>query len=256
MEEEHRCHTVAVYAPKGEGLSLGERKQSEYEDEEQQQHACRTDETLLLAHGAEDEVGVLLGHELQLGLRAVEEAFAFESARADGYLALMNVVAGTGKVFVESEQHVDAHTLMRLHHVVQHVVGRVEEHHRTDGERQYEEVLRKARTQSVVEEIEEQRKTHTELYPRHVERNDVHVEENGYSGEHQAIADDCIGVLTVVHIVVHHACYEQLYEQQYHELAHRCRCVEEHNALVLNAHNEVEHHATPVKRMLPGIPSR
>lgn len=80
MEEEYRCHAVAVYAPKGEGLSLGKRKQSEYEDEEQQQYASRTDETLLLAHGAEDEVGVLLGHVLELGLGSVEEAFALESA--------------------------------------------------------------------------------------------------------------------------------------------------------------------------------
>ena len=68
MEKEHRGYTIAVYPAEGERLPFGKLHQSQYQRQEHQQHASRTYKALLFAHGAEDEVGVLLGHELQLGL--------------------------------------------------------------------------------------------------------------------------------------------------------------------------------------------
>ena len=115
MEEEHRCHTVAVYAPKGEGLSLGKRKQSEYKDEEQQQYACRTDEALLLAYGAEDEVGVFFGHEVVFDLRSLQEPLAEEAARADGDEGLQNVEALAERVRGRIEKRQHALTLVVVH---------------------------------------------------------------------------------------------------------------------------------------------
>ena len=123
MEKEHRGYTIAVYPAEGERLPFGELEQPEYERQEHQQYACRAYKALFFAHGAEDEVGVLLGHKLQLGLCSVEEALAFESARTDGYLTLVHIVAGSIQVFVQSEQHIDTHALVRLHHIVQYVVG-------------------------------------------------------------------------------------------------------------------------------------
>ena len=80
MEEEDTQHTVAIDAPELEGLPLGQVDKPQDEREKEQQHTCRPYKALFLAHGAEDEVGVLLGHVLELGLGSVEEAFALESA--------------------------------------------------------------------------------------------------------------------------------------------------------------------------------
>ena len=64
------------------------------EDHGQQSRARRAaDEAQLLPHHREDEVGVLLGHEAQPGLGALEQALAAELAGADGRLGLLLVVA-------------------------------------------------------------------------------------------------------------------------------------------------------------------
>ena len=39
----------------------------------------------------------------------------------------MYVISCTRKVFLQSEQHIDAHSLVRLHDIVEHVVSRIEE---------------------------------------------------------------------------------------------------------------------------------
>ena len=52
------------------------------------------DEAQLLTHGGEDEVGRLLGHVAEVGLRPVQEPGPEEPARADGVLGLGRVVDG------------------------------------------------------------------------------------------------------------------------------------------------------------------
>ena len=59
---------------------------------EKGEHGGRADEPELLAHGREDEVGLLLGHVGQVRLRAVEQARSPEAARADGGHRLVEVV--------------------------------------------------------------------------------------------------------------------------------------------------------------------
>ena len=93
MEEEDAQDGIAVDAPEGGGLALGQDNEAQDEDEEEHEYQGRSEETFLLAHGAEDEVRVLLGDVFQLGLRAVQEAFARQAARADGNLGLVDVVA-------------------------------------------------------------------------------------------------------------------------------------------------------------------
>ena len=127
MEEEDAQHAVAVDAAEAGELPLAQPHEAQDEREEEEQHSGGAYETLLLAYGAEDEVGVLLGHVLELGLRAVHEAFALKSAGADGYLALVDIVAGAGNVLLYAEEHVDALLLMVAEHVVEAVVGHIEE---------------------------------------------------------------------------------------------------------------------------------
>ena len=94
----------------------------------------------------------MLGYEFQLGLRAVEESLSAESARTDGNLALVNVVACSCQVFLEAEQHVDTHALVGLHDIVEHIVGGVEEGDAAQCESSNEEVVAQARAQSLIDE--------------------------------------------------------------------------------------------------------
>ena len=150
MEQEYAQHAVAVHAPELERLALGHLDEAQYEGQEQQQYACRTEETFLFSDGAEDEVGILFGYELKLGLRAVEESLALKAARTDGNLALVYIVSGSGKVFVKPEEHVDTCALMRLEDVVEHVVGRIEEGYRPDGKQHNEEIMAYACAQGII----------------------------------------------------------------------------------------------------------
>ncbi len=72
------------------------------------------DEAPLLGEHREDEVGVLLGQEVELVLRAVQVALAAEHARADGDLRLDDVVAGAERVGLRIEEGQQALLLVRL----------------------------------------------------------------------------------------------------------------------------------------------
>lgn len=104
MEKEDAGHTIAVNPAELEWLSFGQMNNSNDKRKEKQQHTGRAHKAFLLADGAENEVCILLRNELQLGLRAVEEAFALQSSRTDGNLTLMDIVASTGKVVVQAKK--------------------------------------------------------------------------------------------------------------------------------------------------------
>ena len=104
MEEEYRQDTIAVDTPEFIRLPLSQMYQPQYQSQEKQQHACRTEETFLLAYRTEDKVSILLRHELQLGLRSIEETFALKSAGTNGYLTLMHVISRTSQIFIQSQQ--------------------------------------------------------------------------------------------------------------------------------------------------------
>lgn len=99
--------------------------------------AAEPKKALLFANGAENEVGVLLGHVFQLGLGAVEEAFAFKTARTNGYFALVHVVTGSAIVFVHAEQHLYAHALVFFEHIVEGKVGGIKQGGTAYGENGY-----------------------------------------------------------------------------------------------------------------------
>ena len=242
MEEEDAQHAIAVDAPEAEGLSLGQLDEPQYQGKEEQQHAGRAEEAFLLAHGAENEVGVLLWHELQLGLRAVEESLALQSARSDGYLALVDIVACARQVLVQAQQHVDAHPLVGLQHIVQHVVGAIEERYGADGEEADIQVADEARVEGFIEQVEDEQDADDELDGRDVKRDDEHGEQHhddrcADGGEqHEPRA------LLVATVDVDHARGEDLHQEQDHELARRRVAVPEHHLFVFDAHHEIDDH--------------
>ena len=76
MEQENTHHTIAIDTPKGKGLALGQVNQAENEHQEQHQYSGRTPEPFFFPDRTENEIGILLRHILQLGLRSVQEAFS------------------------------------------------------------------------------------------------------------------------------------------------------------------------------------
>ena len=115
MEGEDREYTVAIDSSEDCGLALGEIDEPPKQYKEENEDGCGTDETLFLAYGAEDEISLLFGNVLELGLGAVEESLAGETARADSYLGLDLVVAHAVGVVAQSEQDLYAFLLMGWH---------------------------------------------------------------------------------------------------------------------------------------------
>ena len=118
MEQEDADYAIAVDASPGVGLTFGQADEAPNEEQIDKEHAGRAEESLFLADGAEDEVGLLFRHVFELRLRALEESFSGKSARADGDLRLIDVVAGAAHVVVLSKEHFDARLLMGRQDVV------------------------------------------------------------------------------------------------------------------------------------------
>ena len=242
MEEEHAKHTIAVNATEGKRLSLSKMYEPKDEGKKQEEHAGRTEEALLLTNGTENEVGVLLRHKLQFGLRAVKKTFAFKTTRPDGNLALMNIIARSCKVLVKAKQHVYAHTLVRLHNVVEHIVGRIEEHQRANGERHDEEIALQAGAKGLYEQIKGEQHTHHKLHDSHVEGYDIDREEERQEGYSERVREyeDCL--LSVLTIDINHARREHLNKEQHGELAYRCGRVTQKNLFIFHTDNKIDNH--------------
>src|SRR5690606_37354104 len=71
-------------------------------DDQQQSHAHQSE---LFAEDRKDKVGVAFGQKLQLGLGALQPAFAKHATRTDRYLGLDDVIAATQGVFLGVQQH-------------------------------------------------------------------------------------------------------------------------------------------------------
>ena len=112
----------------------------------------------------------------------------------------MDVVAGSAKVFVESEQDVDARALVALHDVVEHIVGKVEEHDGAHGKGCYEEVLRHSPLEPLIDEYADDDHDDGGLNPDDVEGYDeTRNKQGGYRGK-EAIAHDVPDKLAVAQV--------------------------------------------------------
>ena len=219
MEQEDAHHAITIDAAKDIGLPLGQVDKAKDEAQEQQQHNGAADETFLLAHGAEDEVGVLLGDVLQLGLRAVEESLSLQSAGTDGNLCLDDIISGAAGIVLQSQKDADARLLVRFQNVVHHITGGKEKGKGADGEQGDIEIIEQAFAQGIVKQVEYGIDTDGQLYPGDVKRYDELAEEQGHERCAQAVADKFVHRCRTRGVDVHHAVYEKLDKEEHHALA-------------------------------------
>ena len=137
MEQEDRRYAIAVDPSERFHLALAHADQTQDQDREQHDDGQAAQKAPFLADGAEDEVGALLGHEIELSLRPLQKALAAEAARAYSYFRLIHVVSPVLEVRLETQQVENALLLVNLHHVMEHVVDRAGKDERTEKQ-QYE----------------------------------------------------------------------------------------------------------------------
>ena len=83
----------------------------------------------------------------------------------------MHIVSGTLQVFLQPQQHIDTHPLVSLHHVIEHIVGCIDEYHTAHSKEGYPEIVGKACQQPAIDEIAYQQDTHQQHHIRGVEGN-------------------------------------------------------------------------------------
>ena len=128
VEYEIGSHAVGVDASESGGLAFADCNHTQYECKEEECDEHGAYEAFFLADCAEDEVGVLLGDIFELGLRAVEEAFACKTARADGDCRLVDIIPGSAQILHNAECHLYAQTLVGLQFLERHVHREHEAH--------------------------------------------------------------------------------------------------------------------------------
>ena len=229
---------VAVDARKAVGtLPLGKYEQAQDEGTEEEEHGDGADEALFFADGTEDEVGGLLGNVVELGLRALEEALAEESSRADGYLRLVDIVAYALVVDVDAEGDADACLLVVLEDVVEHVVARVVVAYGAEGEDADEHVARHAFHSVDDEQVEEDEHADDDLDNADIERNEEARREVGGEGGAQRGEQDDSSATPIVCIDAQHEGGDEGYKEQDDEHA----CIDGHIGERLPSQADAEH---------------
>ena len=122
----------------------------------------------------------MLRHIVELGLRAVHEALALKSTRADGYLRLRHIV-GRISVFLDAEQDTDARALIVLHHIVEGVVRSIEKPNASEREGADEEEGAHALSQPLQTDVADHGDSSSQLCPTDVEW--VNPKGNGISND-------------------------------------------------------------------------
>ena len=219
MKEEDAQYAVSIDAAKGVGLSLCQIDEPQNEEQKKKQDNGTPEEALLFAHGAEDEVGCLLRHILQFGLRAVQETLALQSAGAYGNLCLNDIVACAGRVVHHTEKHIDSSALMVLKDMIERDVGRIMQCQRADGEQGDEGIATMTVLPCQMKKVDNHADADTQLHPNDIERNDILGKEQGGKGQSHAIAEDCQDGVPTVGADHEHARGKQEDEQQNEKLS-------------------------------------
>ena len=145
VEEQNRRHAVAVDSSERLLLALADTHQAQDQRAVHRQHNQTAHKAPLLAYRAENEVGMVLGDEVILDLRTLQEALAEQSARADSDLRLVDVEVDTLRVVDDSEEGVDTVLLVLFQHRVKEVVGRWQEDHRAYEHRYHNKYIAQVR---------------------------------------------------------------------------------------------------------------
>src|SRR5690554_3203222 len=112
MKEQKRHHTIAVNPGKPRFLSF-----RQYDQPDQQRHKQYNNDQAaypaeFLSEGTKDEIGMLLGNKIKLGLSALQIAFSQESPRSNGYFGLGDIPSHTQRVKIRIKQYHDPVLLM------------------------------------------------------------------------------------------------------------------------------------------------
>ena len=118
VEGDDARDAITVVADKRITLFFRQFENAEDEGAEEAEDDQGAEETPFFANGAEDEVGALLGHEIEFRLRAFEVALAEKSARADGNFRLVEVEVGAQRVGGFAQNGVNALLLVRFETVL------------------------------------------------------------------------------------------------------------------------------------------
>ena len=94
----------------------------------------------------------------------------------------MHIVASSFQVFLQTQQHVDTYTLMRFHDLVQHIIGQIEEHHRTEGKQSDPGIVPDAGSQRQPKQITNQQHTNHQLNICDIKRYHIYREEESHNG--------------------------------------------------------------------------
>lgn len=131
MHENDAGNAVAVNPSEIGALPFGQINDPYQKCDIKQHHDQGSLETAFFAYRAENEVGMLFGNEIVFGLRAFKKTFAHQSARTDGNLRLMHIVARTFQVFLHAKQNLDTGALMVLQDLEKGEVDRKDKNEKT-----------------------------------------------------------------------------------------------------------------------------
>ena len=124
---------------------------------------------------------------------------------------------------------------MRLHHIVEHIIGRVEESYRTQGEGSYEIITAQSGCQCLINDIANHGCTQTELNPNDVERNHIGGEEQEDERNADSVCKNRITMFLITRIGTDHTCRKYLHQQKHHKLT-------DGSILILDTYYEIDHH--------------
>ena len=121
-----------------------------------------------------DEIGDMSLAAQTKVLRALQESLAEESARADGNLRLVHVVASRTHVGVLAEQHLDTRLLVfRQHIVAENVVADVKHTGGGDEKHDDEQIAVRAGDGELESEVNQDAEIDQKLHDAEIERDDI-----------------------------------------------------------------------------------
>lgn len=99
---------------------------------------------------------------------SVEESLSAKTARANGYLTLVDVISCACGVVVETQQYVDANSLVSFQDIVEDEVGLIEEQYASYCEQPDVEVVDEAGAEPFIYKIADKSCADDELNPYYV----------------------------------------------------------------------------------------
>src|SRR5579859_5568035 len=122
MEKENAGDAVSIHPRKTILLPLSKVENPQKQCDKQSYHQQAPHPSMLLANGAEDEVGTLFGHEIEFSLSAFQKALAEKTATPNRDFGLSDIPPKTQRIGVRIDQGFNPVLLVRFKHITHDVV--------------------------------------------------------------------------------------------------------------------------------------